>query len=45
MAPKVNVGITYPEGCKEVTTELSKDELYRRLKVWAITRARDICNG
>ena len=28
--------ITYPAGCKELTEELTKDELVRRLKVWII---------
>jgi len=35
MGPKTNPvkGVEYPPECKEVSTELSKDELHRRLKV------------
>ncbi|KAF6027232.1 hypothetical protein EB796_014451 [Bugula neritina] len=34
MGPKTNPvkGVEYPPECKEVSTELSKDELHRRLK-------------
>ena len=28
-----SVKIVYPQGCKEISDELGKDELFRRLKV------------
>ena len=32
---KKTIKVVYPSGCKEVTDELGKDELVRRLKVFS----------
>ena len=34
------VKISYPPGCKEITEELTKDELVKRLKVRVATNSR-----
>ena len=35
MADSKNTKISYPEGCRELSDDLSKDELLKRLKVFS----------